>query len=195
MGMSTPPIPKVTLEEYLAAERASDTRHEYMSGQVCAMGAATGPHSTVASNLIREVGVRLKGQPCSVFAIGVRLQVPGDDACLYPDVMVICGDVACADEKHDMVVNPKVIFEVLPESTESYDRGAKWAHYRHLESLAEYVMVAQDRQHVEQFVRRPDGSWLFREHDGAKGRLRLASVRCEVALADVYYRVDLNPAA
>ncbi len=190
--MSAVPVSRVTPEEYLAAERASDTKHEYVNGEVYAMAGASLAHNLIVSNLIRTVGTRLLGRPCDVYPSDMRLQVTETGLYTYPDVMVVCGEHHLADETRDMLVNPKVIFEVLSETTEVNDRVWKWAHYRHLESLEEYVLVAQDRHLVEHFARQPDGAWLLREFDDLGETLPLPTLGIEVPLADIYYRVPLR---
>ncbi len=190
--MSAEPVPKMSPEEYLAFERQSKEKHEYVDGRVYAMAGATERHNLVVGNVVRELGTRLRGKRCRVYPSDMRLQVTETGLYTYPDVMVVCGARRLADDHRDMLLNPKVVIEVLSESTEANDRGWKWAHYRYLESLAEYVMVAQDEPRVEQYVRQPDGTWLFREYRSLDDVLRLPSIACEVPLSEIYYVEEMD---
>lgn len=188
--MSALPEPKITPEEYLAAERESETKHEYVNGEVYATAGASRAHNVIAVNIIRELSARLRRKPCEVYPSDMRLQVEETGLYTYPDVVVVCGGPRFADDRSDNLLNPKVIVEVLSDSTEANDRTWKWAHYRQLESLAEYVMVAQDRPHVEHYVRQAGGAWLFREYRGLEETLRFPSLGCRIALSEIYLRVE-----
>ena len=111
----------------------------------------------------------------------------------YPDVFVVCGNAEYSDEDKDTITNPVVIFEVLSKSTEAYDRGAKFALYRGIRSLREYVLVSQAKPAVERFLRREDGSWSFHESAGMDAMLTIESLGCEIALADIYDQVEFRP--
>lgn len=190
--MSVVPQLKLTPEEFLAGERVAETKHEYLDGEVYAMAGASAPHNLIVGNVIREVGNLLKGHRCRVYPSDMRLQVSETGLFTYPDVMVVCDQPVFLDGKSDTLLNPKVIFEVLSPSTEANDRGWKWAHYRQLESLVEYLLIAQDEYRIEQFVRKPEGRWLFRDYRDLAESLQLPSLNCEVALADLYYMVELG---
>ncbi|MBI3948007.1 MAG: Uma2 family endonuclease [Armatimonadetes bacterium] len=190
--MSASPEPKVSPEEYLAGERQAESKHEYVNGEVYAMAGASRLHNLIVSNLVRELGTRLKGKRCEVYPSDMRLQVEETGLYTYPDVMVVCARPRFPDGQRDTLLNPKVIIEVLSEATEANDRGWKWAHYRQLDSLVEYVMVAQDRHRVEHFVRQPDGTWVFREYRSLEDSLRPPSLGCEVPLAEIYYLVEFG---
>ena len=110
----------------------------------------------------------------------------------YPDISVVCGAPRFEDDQRDTLLNPTMILEELSPSTENYDRGQKFQRYRTLPSLTEYVLIAQDAMHVEHYARQPDGHWLLTEADGPEGMLHLASIACDLALADVYEKVDFE---
>lgn len=183
-------MPFVTPEEYLAAERASDTKHYYVNGEVYAMAGSSSAHNLIASNLVRELGTRLKRKRCRVYPGDMRLLISETGLYTYPDTMVVCEQPRFADAEVDTLTNPKVVFGVLSKSTEADDRGWKWAHYRLLDTLCEYVMVSQREHRVEQFIRQPDGSWLFREYRSLGDSLRLPSIGCEIPLEEIYYLVE-----
>lgn len=182
--------PKLSPENYLAIERSADYKSEYLNGEIFAMVGASEPHNLILANLIREIGNQLKQRPCKVYPSDMRVKVSPTGLYTYPDVIVVCGKAQFEDARKDTLLNPTVIIEVLSDSTEGYDRGGKFEHYRRLESLAEYIMIAQNRYHLESYRRQPDHQWLLTETTDPDSRFRLASIDCELALADIYDKVD-----
>ncbi len=147
--------------EYLALEQASTERHEYLRGEVWAMSGGTYEHSFMAGQVIQAVGAALKGKPCVVLTSDFRIRVESTDLFTYPDVSVVCGKRQVSALDANSLLNPTVLFEVLSESTERYDRGAKFAHYQRIESLKEYVLVSQDRKLIEVYRRGEGETWLY----------------------------------
>ena len=192
--MSTQPEPYLTAEDYLALERQAEVKSEYLDGEMVAMAGASREHNLIVGNLVREIGLQLKGRPCEVYPSDMRLQIPATGLYTYPDVTVVCGEPRFEDDESDVLVNPTLIVEVLPSSTESYDRGKKFEHYRTLDSLAGYVLVAQDEPRIEQFVRQPDDRWLFAASAGLEAVVSLPSIQCEIALAEVFDKVKFAQA-
>ncbi len=188
--MFSQPKPHVTPEEYLAGERATEGKHEYFRGEVFAMGGASFAHVQIVSNLILSLGGQLRGKPCQPFATDLRVNVSRTGLYAYPDAGVVCDEPQFDDEHHDTLLNPRVIIEVLSPSTEAYDRGEKFAHYRTIGSLAEYLLVAQDKSRVEQYIRQPSGDWLLHVAMEPDEAVRLPSIECELKLAEVYERVE-----
>jgi Uma2 family endonuclease len=188
--MSTQPEPLYTAEEYLALERDSETKHEYYDGEIFAMAGATEPHVAIVSNLVFALMGQLRDRPCKVYASEMRVKVSATGLYTYPDLAVVCGERELEDDRRDTLLNPNVIIEVLSPSTEAYDRGKKFAHYRTLDSLAEYLLVAQDAPRVEQYVKQPDGDWLLHEAARVEDTISLPTIRCELRLAEVYDGVD-----
>jgi Uma2 family endonuclease len=187
--MSTIPQPRLTPADYLARERRAEHKSEYLDGQVYAMVGASRSHNRIVINLARELSTQLRGRACEVFISDMRVKVSPTGLYTYPDVAVVCGQPEFEDQELDTLLNPKLVIEVLSESTEAYDRGDKFAHYRRFESLAEYVLVAQDRVRVERFVR--DGEqWILSEVSDPTGVLVLEAIGCELTLRDVYERVE-----
>ena len=174
-------------EEYLAFERASDQRHEYADGEIFAMSGGTLRHSLLAANVIGELRSALRARPCRVFTSDMRLKIPAAGRYTYSDAGVVCGRAAFEDEVQDTLLNPSVIFEVLSKSSELYDRGDKFAMYRTLDSLKDYVLVAQKHVRIEHFNRQPNDTWLLRVL-GAGERLSLTSIGCELAVDEVYLK-------
>lgn len=192
--MSTQPKPYLSPQEYLAVERAAAYKSEYFAGEVFAMSGASRPHNLIVTNLISELRGQLRGRPCEVYPSDMRVKVSPTGLYTYPDVVVVCGTPRFDDAHTDTLLNPTVLFEVLSDSTEGYDRGRKFEHYRQLASLQEYVLIAQEQYHVEHYVRQADHRWLLSETNDRGETLHLPSLACDLALAEVYDRIELPPA-
>jgi Uma2 family endonuclease len=182
-----------TPEQYLALERKAEYKSEYINGQIYAMPGASREHNLIAGNIFGELRALLRGKPCEAYVSDMRVKVSPTGMYTYPDVIAVCDGPRFEDEHGDTLLNPTVIVEVLSPSTEAYDRGEKFAHYRRLDSLSDYVLVSQDKARVEHYARHGnEGSqWVLTEVSGLDGVLRLASIGCEVALRDVYDKVNL----
>jgi len=190
--MSTLPKKRYTPEEYLALERQAEHKSQYYDGEIFAMAGASRRHNLIAMNIGSELRTRLRGRPCEVYGSDMRVKVSPTGLYTYPDVVVVCGEPRFEDDHEDTLLNPTLIVEVLSPSTEDYDRGRKFAHYRRIESLAEYVLVAQQEHHVERFRRQETGEWVLRETDRPDDTLALASIDCELALVEVYDKVEFD---
>jgi Uma2 family endonuclease len=173
-------------------ERKAEVRSEYLNGGIFAMVGATREHNLIATNITREVSQQLKGKPRELYSTDMRVRVPATGLYTYPDVVVVCGEPVFEDEHVDTLLNPTLIMEVLSESTESYDRGKKFGHYQTIGSLVEYLLVAQDEYRIEQFVKQPDGHWLYTDARSPEGSLELASTQCVLTLKEVYDKVALS---
>lgn len=155
---------KFSAQAYLTWEAEQIDKHEYVAGEVFAMGGARQGHVIVAGNVFSQLREHLRGTPCRPLIADMKLNVQAMDAFYYPDVMVTCDD---ADKVAELYIeHPKLIIEILSDSTASYDRGAKFAAYRKIESLEEYVLVDVDRKGLESFRRQADGRWLLRDFAG-----------------------------
>jgi Uma2 family endonuclease len=185
--MSTVASTFLTPQEYLERERAAETKSEYYRGEIFAMAGASFAHSVIIANLARDLGSSLRKGPCTVHTTDLRLGA--NDLYTYPDVMVICGKPAFIDAHVDTVANPIVVIEVLSESTKNYDRGEKFESYRAIQSLMEYLTVAQDKLHIELHTRQADNTWLLRELQDS-GPVKLQSIGVELQLADIYEKVE-----
>lgn len=188
--MATVPKPRYTVEEYLALERRTEMRHEFYAGEIFAMGGASEAHVLIVGNLARELGAQLRNRPCKVYPTDMRVRTARTGLYTYPDIAVVCGEARFDDDRFDTLLNPNLIVEVLSESTERYDRGKKFEHYRKIESLTDYVLISQDAAHIEHFVRHADG-WLLTEANGLDASIAIASIGCELRLAEVYDKVEL----
>jgi Uma2 family endonuclease len=192
--MSAQTQPRLSPEEYLALDRAAEFRSEYYDGHVYAMSGASRTHVLVTTNLSGELRQALKQRPCEVYAVDLRLRVNPNRLYTYPDISVVCGESKLADDHKDTLLNPTVLVEVLSPSTEAHDRGFKFVHYRHLESLQEYALVWQSEPRVEIYRRQAAGDWLLSEVSGLESTCKFDSLGCEISLSEIYYRVSFDPA-
>jgi len=188
--MASEPHQRLSIQEYLALERDSEIRHEYLDGEMFAMAGASRKHNRIVLNLGSGLDSALEERGCDVFVTEMRVLTPDSKFFTYPDVVAVCGEPRFADTEVDTLLNPDVIIEVLSPSTEDYDRGPKFAHYRSIPSLKEYVLVSQHRIRVEHHVRQPTGNWLpLAELDDLGQTLELSSVGCRLSLAAIYRRI------
>jgi len=193
--MSAEPRRKYTLKEYFELEMSSDARHEYWNGEIYSMSGVSESHAQIEVNLIASLRTRLPKQSCRVFPANMRLHVPTLPPYRYADLSAVCGMPTF--EKIggvDVLSNPVLIIEVLSESTEAYDRGDKFTHYKSIGSLREYLLVAQHRPHITQYVRQDDNTWRYRDVNELSASLALPSVKCSLDLTDVYQDVQFSAA-
>lgn len=190
--MSSQSTTYLTPEEYLALERKAELKSEYIDGEIVAMTGASRKHNLVVVNLTGEIRRQLRGRSCEAYANDMRVRVPSNRLYTYPDVVVVCDEPQFEDQEFDTLLNPTVIIEVLSESIELYDRGKKFSFYRTLESLAEYLLIAQDECRIEQFVRQSDGGWLLSEHRSPEDAVKLDSIQCSLELREVYDKVAFS---
>jgi Uma2 family endonuclease len=184
--------------DYLAFEESAETKHEFHDGEILAMSGTSPEHALITANTICAIHAQLASKPCRVYSSDLKIGVtPGARTC-YPDGSIICGPLEFdpADPKRHVVTNPRAIIEVLSPTTEAYDRGDKFRHYRTIPSLQEYVLISQSAPIVETFVRQADGSWLIAgAYTGLDATASLRSVQIEIKLADVFAGVTFPPPA
>ena len=182
--------PKIyTADEYLALEVESDIRHEYRHGEITPMTGGTPEHNEIARMLVFLLTAELRKQPYSIFVTDQRLWIPALDRYTYPDIMVTSRPSELKPDRKDTVMNPILIAEVLSDSTEQYDRGDKFEAYRTIPSFQEYLLIAQNKTHVEQYVRQAENQWLFTEYHDLSETFALQSVGVTISLADLYEAV------
>ena len=179
----------MTEDEYLAFERRSDQRHEYFEGQVYAMAGESPEHSLINANLIAVFVSQLKGGRCRAFSPNMKVRTGPGALYSYPDLAIVCGEPALLDEHRDVILNPAIVVEVLSPSTEAYDRGKKFLRYQRIQTLTDYLLVAQDETRIEHFVRKPNGHWDWSCSTGSDGLIQIASIGCEFRLGEVYDNV------
>jgi Uma2 family endonuclease len=174
----------MTYAAYLAAEEVSATKHEYLRGDVYAMAGGTPEHAALMAAATVELGLALRGRPCRLYTSELRVRIEATDLSTYPDISVVCGALETSASDRNAMINPILLVEVLSDSTEAYDRGEKFAHYRRLPSLREYLLLSQHEPRIESFRKNAQGIWMLAEA-GPGERLTLA------ALDDVHLDVDL----
>lgn len=188
--MSAPSADFVTAAEYLEVERKAEIRSEYIAGRMYAMSGATESHNLIAGNIFSEIRGQLRGKDCRVYVSDMRVKVSPAGMYTYPDVVAVCGERHFEDAHVDTLINPTVIVEVLSASTEAYDRGEKFAQYRRIESLREYVLVEQHKIRVEHY-RREGEEWILSEISDPNGVLALPSIDCRIGVSAIYEKVGL----
>jgi Uma2 family endonuclease len=180
----------LTPEEYLAIERAAETKSEYCNGRMFDMAGAIRRHTLRVANATSLLRQALRGGRCEVYPADMRVNVSATGRHPYPDVVGARGDIRFLDEREDTLLNPTVIIGVLSDAMESLDRGAKFAHYRRLPSLREYLLISQKRMLVERYLRVEDREqWLLTEVSDAAASVSLPTLGCELPLSELYDRV------
>lgn len=190
--MASLPDPLLTEEQYLHLEREAETKSEFHDGQMFAMAGGSLNHSLLATRIsaLLDRQVPLECRTCNS---DLRIKVARAGLYTYPDCSVICGEPKYFGDQQDVVLNPLLIVEVLSPSTEGYDRGKKFEMYRTVESFREYLLVHQDRRHVEHYSKQDDGSWILREHSGVDGLVAIARLNVQIVLGELYApAVDLD---
>ena len=187
------------VEEYLAFERASEARHEYLDGQIYAMAGESPEHGAICMNLSRIISTQLLGSPCQAFSKDLKTRSgptprPGrrtKGLFSYPDLLVVCGELKFHDEYRDVLLNPTVIIEVLSLATEAFDRGEKWTRYQiWLPELSDYLLISQTKPQIEHYHRQASGEWLYSLVNQLDAHLRLHSINCTLPLGEIYDRIS-----
>ena len=191
--MSTQPKSFITPEQYLEIERAAECKSEYFNGEMFAMAGAVRTHNLLVTNAVAELRQQLRGRPCEVYPSDMRVRVSSTGLYTYPDALVVCGEPVFLDRREDTLLNPALIVEVLAPSTEAYDRGRKFEHYQKIDSLRYYLLISSDRVHADLFTLQ-DGRWGLTPASGLDDTLELESIGCRLKLADLYEKVEFEPA-
>ena len=189
--MSKQPITRITAAEYLSMERNATEKHEFAFGEVLAVAPVSARHVVIVGNITGELGNRLRQSPSRVYSSMLRLCVDANQCYTYPDVAVVCDQPRFLDDQLDTLLNPDFIVEVLSESTRNYDRGDKFQQYRGIASFREYLLVDQEKVHVERYSKQSDGTWSLWETDAISDVVRLESVGVALAVSEIYFKIDL----
>lgn len=190
--MSTRPIIKLTPAEYLQLDRQSEFRHEYIAGEVFAMTGASRNHNLITVNIAAALSEQLRRRQCEVYASDMRMKVSPQRLFAYPDVIVVCGTPRFEDDVNDTLLNPTILIEVLSKSTEAYDRGLKFELYRGLELLQEFILIAQNKRHIEHYRRQSDNRWILTETNDPAESIVLESIACQLTVEQIYLKVALD---
>jgi len=175
-------------DEYLAIERAAESKNEFHDGRIYAMTGASREHSLITANIARELTIQFKNRPCEAYINDMRVGAAGSRNYFYPDVAVICGKPDFEDAQVDTLLNPTVLIEVLSPSTEAYDRGDKFAQYRKIPSLQEYLLLSPNRPRMERYARQGE-LWVLHEAEGLEAYMVLEAIGCTLTLREVYDKV------
>ncbi len=176
---------RMTAQEYLAFERASDEKHEFADGEIFAMSGGTYEHSVIAQAIGAVLRNAFVGRKCAVQNSDMKVHIPITGRYVYPDVAVVCGRPEFVDDSRDTLLNPRIIVEVLSPSSEAYDRGDKFTNYRKLASMNHYILAAQDKPFVEVYTRSENGVWELREY-GPGSTIVLTSPECTLDVDQIY---------
>ncbi len=190
--MVTQPEPYLTPEQYLEGERVSEIKHEYFQGKIYALAGASSNRNLIAGNVYFALRTQLRNRRCHVYFSDIRIKIPRTGLYTYPDISALCGTPLFDDNHKDNLLNPTIIIEVLSPSTEHYDRGKKFQHYRTIDSLCEYVLIEQDSYHIERYLRQGNAQWTLSEADGLETVVELSSIACRLPLAEVYEEIDIE---
>ena len=187
--MTAEPQRRWTWDEYRAHERQAEIKSEFLNGEIFAMSGASRKHNLVAWNIVSALSPQIKKLGCEGYAGDMLVRIPATGLGTYPDLAIVCDEPQFEDDAEDTLLNPTLIIEVLSPSTEDYDHGKKFAHYRSLPSLRVYLLAAQDEVHVEIFERQGDNRWVLSETRDLEKTLDLPVIGATLALSDVYDRV------
>lgn len=188
--MSAVPERYLTLDEYVALEESSGVKHEFFAGVAYAMTGASPAHNLITANVISSLRPQLRGKSCRIYTSDQRLNVQATGLYTYADASVVCGPVQYADASGNTITNPSVIIEVLSPSTENYDRGKKFQQYRNIDTLREYLLIAQDSMYVELYIRQEQHRWLLVEIAQEDAIVSLDVIGCTMAIKDIYEDVE-----
>jgi Uma2 family endonuclease len=200
MGLPKP-RPRMTVDDYLAFERAAEDRHVFLDGEVFAMAGESSAHGDISVNLVGILVAQLKGTSCRARTKDTKVRsgpIPEVGRSQrgmfsYPDVVVICGEIEFHDAFLDVILNPTAIFEILSPSTEAFDRGEKFLRFQRWNpTLKEYVLVSQHAPVVERYTRQLDGRWEYEAFNRLDASVTIPSIRCNLGMADLYDRVEFD---
>lgn len=182
---------KYTLEEYLELDHESEEKIEFWDGHIFTLAGASEIHNQIQVNLIFSLQLKLRGKGCRVFPSDMRVKVPAYPPYRYPDLSALCGQPVIEKlGNQEILVNPQLIVEILSESTAEFDRGYKFTYYKSIESFTEYLLIAQDRPHVWQFIKQGENDWLHHEFNAVEDKFHLASLDCQLELLELYQDVE-----
>lgn len=180
---------RMSESEYLAFERQSEVKHEYLNDEVRAMRGANWEHNQIFGATFATLYAQLRGKGCQVNPSDQRVKVMDTGLMTYPDLSITCGEPKFAGEEFDTLVNPIVIIEILSPSTEGYDRGAKFQHYHEIDTLREYILISQDQARIEGYRKGDDDKWVLIDVIGLDAKYEILTVDCVLALRDVYENI------
>lgn len=193
--MSTRPKPRLTPDEYLEIERNAPFRSEYIAGEMFAMAGGTSDHNTITGNFVSAVRPQLRGTGYFVYSSDMKVWIPRFEEYVYPDGILVCAEREFQSATRDVLLNPKIIVEVLSPGTANYDRGDQFEKYQMISSFTEYLLIAQERMHLDYYQRVGPQRWDLTIHTGQEDHFALVSVPVRIILRDLYEDVNLPEAS
>jgi Uma2 family endonuclease len=190
--MNAEPILKYTVEEYLELEEASLEKNEFYKGEIFAMAGASIPHNEIVANTLVDIGSYLRDKKCRIYPSDLRIHSITNSLYTYPDLSIICDDIETVGKRKNTVTNPTVLIEILSETTQDYDLGAKFKLYRDIESLKEYILISSLETLVEKYDKQADGSWVLHEYKKETDTFKITSIDLLVTVKDLYRNVDFE---
>lgn len=176
-----------TLEEYLELDYLSEEKIEYWDGNVFTLAGASSVHDQIQGNTYFALRSRLRNKLCRIFLSDMRVKIPAYSPYHYPDLSALCGEAKFENfGRQELFTNPSLIVEILSDTTAGFARSYKFTSYKSIESFTEYVLIAQDRPHVAQFIKQNETDWLMREFNDLEAKFYLSSLDCELELTEVY---------
>jgi Uma2 family endonuclease len=189
----TPTETRLTPEEYLRLERLAERKSEFFDGEVIPIPGVSRYHNRINRDLVVELTNQLDGHECEVFFCEMRVKISATGSYAYPDLAVVCGEPVFEDARTDTLLNPRVLIEILSESTETHDRGRKLRHYRTIKTLQEYLLISQSECRIERYSRLPSGDWVYSDTTDLQGTVDLQAIHCSLPVARVYRSVTFDP--
>lgn len=188
--MEAKELNNLSVDEYLAIERETDSRYEYHDGRIYSMAGGTLNHGLIGGNIFGEIrtGLRSKGSTCRVINSEIKVHVKSKRCFLYPDTMVVCGEIKKSETEPNSLTNPKVIIEVLSKSTGNYDRGDKFYIYRQLPSFEEYILIEQNKPQID-IYRKEGDFWHLSRVEGLESELEIRAINLTIKLEEIYFDI------
>ena len=188
-------IPKLTVEEYIQYEIETGQRYEYHNGEIFALAGGTLKHALLIGNIYSELrsGLKKNKSNCKAITNDAKLFIDKENKYVYPDSMVICGEIEKSDKSKDAVTNPILLVEVLSKSTIEYDKGDKFYFYRQIPSLQEYVLIEQNRYVVEVYYKKDrNGLWRISRYEGLDQIVNLQSINLEISMKELFFDIKIE---
>jgi len=189
-------LPILSVKEYIQQEVESNIKYEYHNGKIYALAGGTLNHGLIGGNVYSEMRNKLKANKskCLPFNSDVKLHIEESNSYVYPDTMVICGDIEQSTEDENSVTNPVLVVEVLSKSTAEYDRGDKFYLYRKIPTFKEYVLIEQKRHVVDVHYKRNNSDlWQITRYEGLDKVIKLQSIGIEISMEELYFRTNISP--
>lgn len=183
---------RYTLEQYLAIEKKSNSKHEYFENEIFRMAGASDAHNEIFSNLFFQIASKLKGTSCRPYGSDKRLHIPENSLYTYPDISIYCNGLKHSANDKDSSILPTVIVEILSDSTQTYDRGDKFKLYRDIPSLKEYILIDSLKATIESFFLNQNNNWELQVYTGQTEYLKFKSLTIDIAIQDIYENVPLK---